>query len=163
MQAFEISHFRGIAGFHQRFVTRLDEGGAGDLDEVVEGLAAVGDAEAAVGGEMADGDGRALLNLIEQVAAWKLKEAIDLAGLFIAKGPVVQVKNFSGEIHVDGELAGFAAQHADYDAEKYIDILAKTARKMSPTGRAAAAALPLAEPFASLLARALLRLPKPGG
>ncbi|HQU68967.1 MAG TPA: replication-associated recombination protein A [Albidovulum sp.] len=27
--------------------------------------------------EMADGDGRALLNLIEQVAAWKLKEAID--------------------------------------------------------------------------------------
>lgn len=32
-----------------------------------------------------------------------LKEAIDLAGLFIAKGPVVQVKNFSGEIHVDGD------------------------------------------------------------
>jgi putative ATPase len=27
--------------------------------------------------EMADGDGRALLNLIEQVAAWKLKEPID--------------------------------------------------------------------------------------
>ncbi|MBL9199644.1 MAG: carboxy terminal-processing peptidase [Opitutaceae bacterium] len=32
-----------------------------------------------------------------------LKEAIDLAGLFISKGPVVQVKNFSGEIHVDGD------------------------------------------------------------
>ena len=66
-------------------------------------------------------------------------------------------------VFLESELAGFAAQHADYDAEKYIDILAKTARKMSPTGRAAAAALPLAEPFASLLARALLRLPKPGG
>jgi carboxyl-terminal processing protease len=32
-----------------------------------------------------------------------LAEAIELAGLFIAKGPVVQVKNFSGEIHVDGD------------------------------------------------------------
>ncbi|MDP3070430.1 MAG: carboxy terminal-processing peptidase [Opitutaceae bacterium] len=35
-----------------------------------------------------------------------LKEAIDLAGLFIAQGPVVQVKNFSGEIHVDGDKDG---------------------------------------------------------
>jgi len=31
--------------------------------------------------EMADGDGRALLNLIEQVAGWALKEPIDRAGL----------------------------------------------------------------------------------
>ena len=30
-----------------------------------------------------------------------LAEAIELAGLFIQKGPVVQVKNFTGEIHVD--------------------------------------------------------------
>jgi carboxyl-terminal processing protease len=32
-----------------------------------------------------------------------LSEAIDLAGLFIQKGPVVQVKNFTGEIHVDSD------------------------------------------------------------
>ncbi len=32
-----------------------------------------------------------------------LTEAIDLAGLFIAKGPVVQVKNFAGEIQVDSD------------------------------------------------------------
>ncbi len=32
-----------------------------------------------------------------------LTEAIDLAGLFISKGPVVQVKNFAGEIHVDSD------------------------------------------------------------
>lgn len=32
-----------------------------------------------------------------------LAEAIELAGLFISKGPVVQVKNFSGEINVDGD------------------------------------------------------------
>lgn len=31
--------------------------------------------------EMADGDGRALLNLVEQVAAWKLDAALDAAGL----------------------------------------------------------------------------------
>jgi carboxyl-terminal processing protease len=30
-----------------------------------------------------------------------LAEAIELAGLFIQKGPIVQVKNFNGEIHVD--------------------------------------------------------------
>ncbi|MBL9187113.1 MAG: carboxy terminal-processing peptidase [Opitutaceae bacterium] len=35
-----------------------------------------------------------------------LKEAIDLAGLFIAKGPVVQVKNFAGELNVDGDKDG---------------------------------------------------------
>ncbi|WP_414664342.1 carboxy terminal-processing peptidase [Horticoccus sp. 23ND18S-11] len=32
-----------------------------------------------------------------------LSEAIDLAGLFIQKGPVVQVKNFNGDIHVDSD------------------------------------------------------------
>jgi carboxyl-terminal processing protease len=30
-----------------------------------------------------------------------LSEAIELAGLFVQKGPIVQVKNFNGEIHVD--------------------------------------------------------------
>ncbi|MSU49190.1 MAG: tail-specific protease [Opitutus sp.] len=32
-----------------------------------------------------------------------LTEAIDLAGLFISKGPVVQVKSYTGEIHVDSD------------------------------------------------------------
>ncbi|MGH7958784.1 MAG: S41 family peptidase, partial [Opitutaceae bacterium] len=32
-----------------------------------------------------------------------LTEAIELAGLFIQKGPVVQVKNFTGEIHIDSD------------------------------------------------------------
>jgi len=32
-----------------------------------------------------------------------LTEAIDLAGLFIAKGPVVQVKSYNGDIHVDSD------------------------------------------------------------
>lgn len=32
-----------------------------------------------------------------------LNEAIEVAGLFINRGPVVQVKNFNGEIHVDSD------------------------------------------------------------
>lgn len=32
-----------------------------------------------------------------------LTEAIELAGLFIQKGPIVQVKNYNGEIHVDSD------------------------------------------------------------
>jgi len=35
-----------------------------------------------------------------------LTEAIELAGLFISRGPVVQVKAFNGEIHVDGDRDG---------------------------------------------------------
>ncbi len=33
-----------------------------------------------------------------------LSEAIDLAGLFINRGPVVQVKNYAGEVHVDSDM-----------------------------------------------------------
>jgi hypothetical protein len=49
------------------------------------------------------------------------------------------------------EMAGFAAEHPDYTAEKYIDILRKTMRKMSPSGLQAAFALDLPEPFAGLV------------
>ncbi|HVU25979.1 MAG TPA: carboxy terminal-processing peptidase [Opitutus sp.] len=33
-----------------------------------------------------------------------LSEAVDLAGLFIRKGPVVQVKNYAGEIQIDNDM-----------------------------------------------------------
>ncbi len=32
-----------------------------------------------------------------------LTEAIELAGLFVGRGPIVQVKNYNGEIHVDSD------------------------------------------------------------
>lgn len=38
-----------------------------------------------------------------------LSEAVDLAGLFISKGPVVQVKNYAGEIQVDNDNNGEVA------------------------------------------------------
>ncbi len=40
-----------------------------------------------------------------------LSEAIELAGLFIHKGPVVQVKDYDGEIQVDSDKA----EHLSYD------------------------------------------------
>jgi carboxyl-terminal processing protease len=32
-----------------------------------------------------------------------LTEAIELAGLFVSRGPIVQIKNYNGEIHVDSD------------------------------------------------------------
>jgi hypothetical protein len=46
-----------------------------------------------------------------------------------------------GLVFLESYLAGFVAAHAQYDPEKFADILAKTAKKMSARGRAAAVAL----------------------
>ena len=42
---------------------------------------------------------------------------------------------------LESYLAGFVATHAEYAPAKFADILAKTAKKMSPRGRAAALTL----------------------
>lgn len=60
-------------------------------------------------------------------------------------------------VFLESEVAGFAGQHPDYDAGKYVDILAKTMRKMSRRGREQALAMPLSEPFAGLLRQAAAR------
>ena len=44
-------------------------------------------------------------------------------------------------VFLESYLAGFVAAHAQYDPAKFADILAKTAKKMSPRGRAAALTL----------------------
>ena len=46
-----------------------------------------------------------------------------------------------GLVFLESYLAGFVAAHAQYDPAKFVDILAKTAKKMSPRGRAAALTL----------------------
>ena len=40
-------------------------------------------------------------------------------------------------VFLDNYLAGFAADHGEYDEQKFVDILVKTLRKMSERGRAA--------------------------
>jgi len=58
-------------------------------------------------------------------------------------------------VFLESEIAAFAANHADYSADKYVDILKKTWVKMSLGGQQAALGLHLAEPFATLVKRAV--------
>jgi tRNAThr (cytosine32-N3)-methyltransferase len=58
-------------------------------------------------------------------------------------------------VFLENEIADFAATHADYTEEKFVDILRKTWRKMSPEAQAAALALELPAPIAALVRTAL--------
>ena len=58
-------------------------------------------------------------------------------------------------VFLENEIADFAAAHADYTEEKFVDILKKTWRKMSPAAQAAALALDLPAPIAALVKRAV--------
>jgi tRNAThr (cytosine32-N3)-methyltransferase len=54
-------------------------------------------------------------------------------------------------VFLESEIAAFAAQHADYPREKFIDILRKSWRKLSPRAQGLAAALDLPPPIAALV------------
>lgn len=58
-------------------------------------------------------------------------------------------------VFLENEIADFAATHADYPEEKFVDILRKTWRKMSPAAQQAALALDLPAPVAALVRAAL--------
>jgi tRNAThr (cytosine32-N3)-methyltransferase len=58
-------------------------------------------------------------------------------------------------VFLENEIAGFAAQHAEYTQEKFIEILRKTWRKMSPEAQRQALALPLADSIAALVRAAV--------
>lgn len=58
-------------------------------------------------------------------------------------------------VFLENEIGAFAAQHAHYPREKFVEILRKTWRKMSPPAQAAALALPLPEPVAGLVREAV--------
>jgi hypothetical protein len=58
-------------------------------------------------------------------------------------------------VFLENEIADFAATHADYPEAKFIDILRKTWRKMSPAAQQAALALELPAPVAALVRVAL--------
>lgn len=57
-------------------------------------------------------------------------------------------------VFLENEIGAFAVQHADYPREKFIDILRKTWRKMSPGAQAAARGLTLPAGIAALVAEA---------
>lgn len=58
-------------------------------------------------------------------------------------------------VFLEHEIGAFAATHAHYPEEKFVEILRKTWKKMSPRGQALALALPLPAPIASLVRAAL--------
>ena len=57
-------------------------------------------------------------------------------------------------VFLESEIQAFAAQHAEYPREKFVDILRKTWRKMSPRAQELARGLDLPAPIAALVAEA---------
>ena len=64
-------------------------------------------------------------------------------------------------VFLENEIAGFAAQHADYPREKFIGIIQKTWRKMSSVAREAALGLTLQSGISDLVKEAI-KIPKSG-
>ncbi|HZZ17996.1 MAG TPA: DUF4202 domain-containing protein [Opitutaceae bacterium] len=58
-------------------------------------------------------------------------------------------------VFLESEIQAFAAQHAEYPREKFVDILKKSWRKMSPRGQELASSLELPEAIAGLVREAL--------
>jgi tRNAThr (cytosine32-N3)-methyltransferase len=58
-------------------------------------------------------------------------------------------------VFLENEIRAFAAQHAEYPREKFVDIIRKTWRKMSPAAQQAALALELPAEIAALVREAL--------
>ena len=56
---------------------------------------------------------------------------------------------------LENEIGAFAAQHADYPREKFVDILRKTWRKLSPAAQQVALTLELPPAIAALVREAL--------
>ncbi len=57
-------------------------------------------------------------------------------------------------VFLESEIEAFAAQHAEYPREKFVDILRKTWRKMSPRAQELALGLELPGPIAALVREA---------
>lgn len=58
-------------------------------------------------------------------------------------------------VFLESEIAGFAAAHSDYSREKFLDIIRKTWKKMSPAAHALALTIPLPPAISDLVQAAL--------
>lgn len=84
-----------------------------------------------------------------EVATWVSK-----TGLKINAGTQA-LEDAACLVFLENEISAFAAQHADYPREKFIEILRKTWKKMSPGAQAAAVALSLPPSIGELVREAL--------
>jgi tRNAThr (cytosine32-N3)-methyltransferase len=62
-------------------------------------------------------------------------------------------------VFLENEISAFAAQHAEYPREKFVEILRKTWRKMSPAAQQAALTLDLPPAIAALVREAIAGAP----
>jgi len=58
-------------------------------------------------------------------------------------------------VFLENEIEAFAAEHADYPREKFVDIIRKTWKKMSPRGQDLAKSLALPPAITELVAEAI--------
>lgn len=85
----------------------------------------------------------------------------DLAAKWVAKDGLMKdpgtqaLEDAACLVFLENEIEAFAAQHADYPREKFIHILQKTWRKMSPDARKASLALKLSPQIADLVREAV--------
>jgi len=85
----------------------------------------------------------------EDAATWVSKTGLKI-------NPNTQVLEDSAcLVFLENEIAGFAAQHADYPRDKFIGIIQKTWRKMSSAAREAALGLRLPSEIAELVKEAI--------
>jgi hypothetical protein len=85
----------------------------------------------------------------EEVATWVSKTALKT-------NPGSQsLEDAACLVFLENEISAFATQHADYPREKFVDILKKTWRKMSPHAQELARALALPPAIATLVQEAI--------
>jgi tRNAThr (cytosine32-N3)-methyltransferase len=88
------------------------------------------------------------------------REAVDAANWVAKSGlktnPGTQaLEDAACLVFLENEIGAFAAQHAAYPREKFLDILRKTWRKMSPQAQELALSLPLPPATAGLVRDAI--------
>jgi tRNAThr (cytosine32-N3)-methyltransferase len=81
----------------------------------------------------------------DEVATWVSK-----TGLKTNPGTQV-LEDAACLVFLENEIGAFAAQHADYPREKFVEIIRKTWRKMSPAAQSAALGLALPPAIAALV------------
>ena len=92
---------------------------------------------------------------IERVGALLKKESLK------ADADAQALEDVVALVFLESYLAGFVSTHGEYDPAKFADILAKTAKKMSPRGRAAAIALIALPPEVAPTVRNAMASPAP--
>jgi hypothetical protein len=88
------------------------------------------------------------VNEAEDAATWVSKKGLK------ANPGTQALEDAAVLVFLESEIEAFAAQHADYPREKFLDILRKTWRKMSPRAQELALGLDLPAPVAALVREA---------